>query len=455
MANDSMPPQRTATRRHAPRTRHRNRRRALLSTGAAALLAFTTACGSGGPADASGAGAWALTGGDEQTLRTSFENWNESNQDAQLNAQFFANDAYKQKIQTAIGAGDAPTLIFGWGGGNLRNWVQAGKVADLSSAVEETPQELQDRFLPSVRDTGVVDGKTYAVPNNGMQPVLLYYNKDLFDQVGAQPPKTWQDLMDLVPKFKDAGVAPLAIGGQSKWPQLMWLEYLVDRIGGPEVFEAIANNEPDAWSHPAVLKANRMIQDLVEAGAFVEGFNSIASDSGADSALLYTDKAAMYLMGSWAFPTIKDAAPDFISSGKLGYTSFPTVEGGRGNPENIVGNPANFWSVSADAGDQERQAALKYLRDGLLNDRYVDDLLAGGSVPPITGIEGKLSRTDNPEYLSYVYDSAKNAPNFQLSWDQALTPGQADEMLNNLQQVFSGRMTPEQFSTKMNRTIER
>ncbi|KAA9165858.1 extracellular solute-binding protein [Amycolatopsis acidicola] len=422
------------------------RRKAWTAALAATLLAFVAACGSSGPGASGSVSAWALTGGDEQTFRTSFSSGG-------IDGQFFGNDAYKQKIRSAVGAGQAPTLVFSWGnGGMLKSWVDAGKIADLTPEVQKDPT-LTSRYLPSVAKTGVIGDKTYAVPNNGMQPVFVFYNKELFDKIGAQPPATWDELMALIPRFNAAGIAPFSMGGQSKWPQLMWEEYLVDRIGGPDVFNAIASNKPGAWSDPAVLQANRMIQQLVDAGGFVKGFNSIATDSNADTALLYTGKAAMYLMGSWAFPTIKQADPGFISGGKLGYVAFPTVAGGKGDPADIVGNPANYWSVSATATDDQKQAAVKYLRENVMNDSYVDSLLANGSVPPVNGIEAKLAKAQDPQYLSYVYNVARNAPSFQLSWDQALSPGQADALLNNLDQLFLKQITPEQFSANMNGTI--
>ncbi|WP_216892981.1 extracellular solute-binding protein [Nocardia alni] len=418
-------------------------RRTWRAAAVATLLTLVAACGSSGPG--SRTTAWALTGGDEQVFRSSFSSQN-------IDGQFFGNDAYKQKIRSAIGAGSAPTLIFSWGAaGTLKTWVDAGKIMDLTPQVQQDPA-LTGRFLPSVAKTGAIDGKTYAVPNNSMQPVMLFYDKDLFTKIGAQPPKTWDDLMALVPRFNQAGVAPLSIGGQSKWPQLMWEEYLVDRLGGPRVFDAIAANQPGAWSNPAVLQANRMIQQLVDAGGFVKGFDSIATDSNADTALLYTGKAAMYLMGSWAYPTIKQAEPDFAAT-TLGYTTFPAVSGGAGDASDVVGNPANFWSISASASATQKDAAVKYLRNGVMNDAYVDQLLSGGSVPPIAGIDAKLAKTQDPQYLSFVYGLARNAPNFQLSWDQALSPGQSDALLTALDQLFGKQISPEQFSSTMNATI--
>ncbi|WP_067673153.1 extracellular solute-binding protein [Nocardia miyunensis] len=420
------------------------RRTVLRATAATALLTLVAACGTAGPASGRPS-AWALTGGDEQVFRSSFSSQG-------INGQFFGNDAYKQKIRSAVGSGQAPTLIFSWGAaGTLKSWVNAGKIMDLTPLVQQDPA-LTGRFLPSVAKTGTIDGKTYAVPNNSMQPVMLFYDKELFDRIGAQPPTTWDELMALVPRFNQAGIAPLSLGGQSKWPQLMWEEYLVDRIGGPGVFDAIAAQKPGAWSDPAVLQANRMIQQLVNAGGFVKGFDSIATDSNADTALLYTGKAAMYLMGSWAFPTIKQADPDFAAT-KLGYTTFPAVPGGKGDPADVVGNPANFWSVSATASKAQQQAAVKYLRDGDMNEAYVENLLAGGSVPPVTGIEAKVAKAQDPQYLSFVYGLARHAPSFQLSWDQAISPGQADALLTALDQLFGRQITPEQFSTTMNATI--
>ena len=175
-----------------------------------------------------------------------------------------------------------------------------------------------------------------------------------------QAPKTWDELLAVIPKLNAAGVAPLSIGGQSKWPELMWLEYLIDRVGGPEVFNNIIADKPNAWSDPAVIQALTMIQQLVDAGGFVKGFSSIAADSNADQALLFTGKAAMLLQGGWIYSTLKTNAAAFVSSGKLGYTTFPTVTGGKGDPANVVGNPANFWSISqqGDRCAEEDRAEL-------------------------------------------------------------------------------------------------
>jgi raffinose/stachyose/melibiose transport system substrate-binding protein len=427
----------------------------MLVVGALAL----TACGSSGPATTASAGdgdlsMWGLTNAPMQDImKESVDDWNDANPDETIGVDFFANDAYKTKVRTAIGAGEGPTFIYGWGGGILESYVDAEEVVDLTPYLDEYP-ELRDRYIESVADNGVIDGKTYALPNNYTQPVVLYYNKELFEQEGVEPPKTWDDLMSLVDTFNDAGIAPLSLGGQSKWPNLMWLEYLVDRIGGPEVFQAVLDNKPGAWSDPAVIEALTKIQELVDAGGFVDGFSSIAADTNADQALLYTGRAAMMLHGAWVYSSIKADADGFVQDDKLGYVNFPAVEGGVGDPANVAGNPSNFWSISARATEEQRDSAVKYLAEGVFDETYVDSLVEAGAVPVITGIEDKIAASEDEDFLSTMYDLTLNAPSFQLSWDQALSPAAADAMLTNLDLIFIGEQTPDEFADAMNATLE-
>src|SRR6478735_8103555 len=343
----------------------RKLRSAALAISAAGLAVSLAACGSSGPAGSNvssdSATMWGLTGGNQPVLQKSVDDWNQANPDKSIKLDFFANDAYKTKVRTAVGAGEGPTFIYGWGGGVLKSYVDANQVDDLTTFIKDNPQ-VKDRYLPSVLKNGEVNGKTYALPNNNVQPVVLYFNKDVFDKVGAQPPKTWDELMALVPKFKEAGIAP-----------------------------------------------------------FYQGMK-------------------------------KDAA-DFVKSGKLGYTTFPTVPGGKGDPANVVGNPSNFWSISAKATDAQKKAALDYVKDGMFTGANTDALISSGAVPVVKGIEDKLAASPDKDFLTFVYGLAKNAPSFTLSWDQALSPAQGDAMLSNLDQIFLQKISPDQFISTMNATI--
>lgn len=421
----------------------------LLATGLAATLA---ACGGGrrpGGASGDGATVWFLTGGSETTMRESFDRWNSAHPDEQITYEVFANDAYKEKIRTAVGAGNAPTLLYSWAGGTLADYVSNDQVIDLT----ELTAAVQERIIPSLLEVGKVDGKVYALPNNNTQPVLIYFNKKVLTAAGVEPPTTWDELMDLIPVLKAAGYIPFAEAGASQWPYLMWIQYLTDRIGGPEVFNRVLAGEPDAWSDPAFTEALTKIQDMVTAGGLGDTYGSVDADSNADLALVHTGKAAMVLQGSWVYSTFLADAPDMVSSGDLGYTTFPTVAGGKGDPSNVTGNPANFWSVTASATDADRKTAVAYLNEEMFSQPYIATCVKQGLIPGALNAEEAIKGSEFEEYLTFGYNLTKDAGHFQMSWDQALPPAQAQELLTNLSQIFLLQLTPEEFVKKMNATL--
>jgi raffinose/stachyose/melibiose transport system substrate-binding protein len=433
---------------------HPSRRVFMKSVAAAGVLAAvlgTTGCSGSTAGTKTGSGnatLWGLSGTDQDTvIGPSLKDWNGAHPDNQVQGTFTQNDAYKTKVRTAVGAGSAPTIIYSWAGGTLDSYVKAGKVADLTGQTAN----IKDRYLGSVWDQGVIDGKTYAVPMNATTPIVFYYNNDALAKAGVDVPKTFEDILDAIPKLKAAGIAPFSLAGGSKWPELMWAEYLVDRVAGPEAFQKVMAQEPGAWSDPGIIKANTMIQQLVEAGAFVDGFASVTADSNADVALVYTGKAAMLLQGAWVMPTFQQQAPEFAKSG-LGYGTFPAVAGGKGDPSNVVGNPSGYFSVSSDASEEEQATAVKYLTEGVFDSAYVDRMVKGGQVPPIKDLDGQI-QSSGGDFGAQIYSMTKGAKSFQMSWDQALPPAQATALLTNLDQLFNKAITPQQFSDNMNKTI--
>ncbi|EKX62487.1 ABC transporter, substrate-binding protein [Streptomyces ipomoeae 91-03] len=238
-----------------PRTR-----RAVASAVTLAAALGLAACGTSGPsttASAKGLTMWALN--DQTILKDSVDAYNKDHPDEKITLRLFANDDYKQKLRVAFGANQAPDIFFSWGGGALDDYVKAGKVDALTDAQAGT-----DRFTPSVMQSATFDGKVYGVPANGLAPVVLYYNKKVLKDAGVEPPKTYDDLLAAVKKLKAKGVVPLSLAANSKWPTLMYLEYLLDRAGGSRVFSKIASGDASRWKDPSVTKANQYLQDLAK-----------------------------------------------------------------------------------------------------------------------------------------------------------------------------------------------
>ncbi|MDR7275342.1 extracellular solute-binding protein [Catenuloplanes atrovinosus] len=425
-----------------------------LGVGAGAATALA-ACGSAGPGSAGGSSAatyWSLSGPPgEPARKAAIDRFNAANPDTKIAPLFFQNDAFKQKIKTSIGAGEGPTLVWGWGGGTLRSYVKAGQVDDLTDWFTQNPA-IKDKLFPTSFAAGTVDGKIYGMPHESVQPILLYWNKNVFEQVGAEPPQSWGDIMALVPKFNAAGIAPFALGGQSRWTNMMWLELLLDRAAGPEVFDQVFAGEPNAWSHPAVLEMLNRVKQLVDAKGFIQGFSSIAADTHADQALLHTGRAAMMVHGSWSYGIQATQGGDFVKNGGLGYMNFPPVEGGKGDPTNQVGNPGHYLSIASNATPEAKEVGKKFLAT-LVDDKEPGEWIKTGNVPIIKGSDAQFAGQPNGEFLKFVYDLSINAKVFAQSWDQALSPTAAETLLDNIAKLFQGQVSPQQWVDNMNAVI--
>jgi len=422
---------------------------------AALALVGLSACGTAGP----GAGAVGNEGG----AGTKLQLWTLQNEgingvqqdavdrfnkagDAELVLSTYVNDPYKAKLQTAIGSPNAPSVFYNWGGGNLKGYVDAGQVTDLTAAFEAS--DVKDRFISSVVDVATIDGKVYGIPMQGVQPVSFYTNKDVLAKAGIKEiPATWTEFMAMIEQLKAAGVQPIALAGSQGWTELMYVEYFLDRIGGPEKFQAIVAGEKGAWTDPAVVRSMEMIQELVAAGAFGSNFAAVNYDNNGSQALLTSGKAAMELMGSWEVTSLNDAFPEFLKAGSLGWADFPAIEDGAGDPTNIVGNPSNFYSVSSRSADPK--AATEFLLTQMASDEYVDGMIGVGQVPAITGLEEKVNVGQFAEFNAFVYDRVLTAPAFTQSWDQALPAALSQTMLTNIQQVFNKQMSPQEFADAM------
>jgi len=400
-----------------------------------AWIVTTAAAGSPAPSDTA-----------VQNLATAF---NKAHPGDTVTIKFVQNDAYKQQIQDAMTAGNEPQIFWTWGGGPLQQDIKAGKVTPLTTTAGLSSSYLS-QFLPSSLGAVTVNGNVYGIPVEGTQPVYFFYNKTVFSKYNLTFPTTWAQLVSDVAVFKNHGVAPISLAGGPTWPELMYLEYLADRIGGPSVADALQSNTANAWSNPAVTQALTDIQSLIKAGGFQTGYTSL-QDNGTNDTLVTSGKAAMQLMGDWDISSILGSDPSFISSGDLGMAAFPTVAGGAGNAADLAGNTASYVSISTDATPAQLAVAKEFFQDELASSSYAQAEVAAGEVPVTSGAASDFTG-NMASYDTTIYNDVQKAPNFQYSWDQAMTPGVSAEMLTDLSKVFDLSETPAQLVSDLNST---
>ncbi|MEU4346058.1 extracellular solute-binding protein [Streptomyces sp. NPDC023838] len=419
---------------------------AAIAAATALVLGTTAACGSGDSSSDAGSGTiHVMVYGDatNKVEKQIAETFNKTSK-VKVVLDTVPGADYQQKLQTVISTPHAPDVFFNWGGGSIQPFVKAGLLLPLDDFIAKDPG-LKSNFLPSVFNSAVVDGKPYGVPMRGTQPVLLFHNKKVLADAGLTPPRTWDELIAATKALKAKGVTPIALGGGDQWPTLMWFEYLYDRIGGPGLLQRAVSGDRAAWASEDSRKALAAIRELADSGAFGKNFDSVKFTDGGSPALVAKGKAAFELMGSWYYSTQQDANPDFAKSG-LGYTGFPTLNGGKGDPADVVGNTNNFYSVLKKTKHPEAAAAFLKL---MYSEQFVKAQLAVGNLPTTVNTVDFLDTAASPAYSKYQYELVKAAPSFQLSWDQAYPPSAATPMHTAIQQYFDGKRDADAFIKAM------
>jgi len=339
------------------------------------------------------------------------------------------NEDFKTKLPLALNSSTPPDIFASWGGGGLRQQVEAGKVKDLTADMASWANTINVGALGLWQ----VDGKQYGIPFT-LGLVGFWYNKDFFTKAGVTtPPATWDDFLADVPKIKATGVAPISLGEKDAWTGAFWWEYLALRECGKDKMGAAVKN--NSFEDPCFVKAGEDLKTLIDLKPFNDGFLGTPAQTGATSAagLLANGKTSMELMGQWEPGVMGPLTPDGKGLGdKLGWFPFPTVSGGAGAiTEGIGGGDGYAISVNAPP---EALDFLKYYvsvdvmkRRGALND---------GTLPTTIGAESSVTDPNLKDLLA----KRSEATFVQLYLDQAFSAQVGQAINDAVAGQFSGSL---------------
>lgn len=202
--------------------------RALSLATVAVMAATLAACGGGGGGGGGGSEASKYTKGPIKIWYSNNEAevawgkkmvkaWNADNPDEKISAQEIpAGKTSEEVIGAAITAGTAPCLVLNTSPAAVPQFQKMGGLVALDSfpdgkkyIEDRTGSKLADQYKSS-------DGKFYQLPWKS-NPVVLFYNKDLFKKAGLNPDKpslgTEDEFLATSRKLVKSGAAPYAI-----WP---------------------------------------------------------------------------------------------------------------------------------------------------------------------------------------------------------------------------------------------
>lgn len=101
-------------------------------------------------------------------------------------------DGYEDKLKTRLISGDVPDIINASTAAYFRMLASSDFVAPLDDFIAADSNFNINNYPEKLLSAFQVGGKTYALPKDNC-PIVLYYNKDIFDAAGvAYPSDTWK-----------------------------------------------------------------------------------------------------------------------------------------------------------------------------------------------------------------------------------------------------------------------
>ena len=192
--------------------------------------------------------------------------------------------------------------------------------------------------------------------------------------------------------------------------------------------------------------AGEKIQEWVQKSYFPEGVNSLSENDSQSNQLMYQEKAAMKLTGSWDVGNYAADNMDFHD--KIGWFPFPAVDGSDADTSIQIGTIGDEF-ISFNCTGEKLKAAFECAT--YLSSEGEKQLMAEAS--KITPTKDARDYVKDPIMLQ-VLTAAEKASAIQLWYDQYLPPAVAQVHLATCQEVFGMTMTPEEAAKEFQSAME-
>ncbi|SCE96030.1 carbohydrate ABC transporter substrate-binding protein, CUT1 family [Micromonospora coriariae] len=286
--------------------------------------------------------------------------WSQFTDCTGIEIDYEGNAEFEAQLPVRVDGGNAPDLAFVPQPGLVKRFADAGKLKSLGA---DTKTMAEQNLPADWLKYGTVNGTLYGVPLGANVKSFVWYSPKLFKEKGWTVPTSWDDMIKLSDTIAASGIKPWCAGIESGdatgWPATDWIEDVVLRTQGPEVYDqwtthAIPFNDPRIVD--AVNRAGAILKNEKYMNGGFGGVKSIGTTAFGEAGLpVTTGKCAMHRQASFyanQFPEGTKVAED----GDAFAFYFPAIDPAKGKP--VLG-AGEF--VVAYADRPEVQAVQTYL----------------------------------------------------------------------------------------------
>lgn len=344
------------------------------------------------------------------------------------------------KVRVRVLGGDYPdatTAALYW-----PNLIRAGRLLDLTPYLNgpnwEGDRRWADTFVPGALASWRIGGRYYGLPLMHSAWVL-YYNKALFRAHGWRAPRTWEDLFALAEKMRRAGVAPMSLPGVYMRYGDSIINAAYYNLAGPEAWQAFTSYAPGARSNPRFFRAAEVARRITSE-CMIAGWEGMTHTS-AQLAFL-EGRCAMNISGTWL---VHEMEGKFPANFELGVVNLPVFAEGVADPTTTQSGSDYFFAFT-NRDPKRVQCTVDFLR--FLTSRERAEAAVRAIDSPVAVVGVPLERfSPQMREAAQIIAGARDTYNAPLG--MLVSRGYAQALIDARQQLFTGRITAQQFGERL------
>lgn len=222
------------------------------------------------------------------------ESYMEDNPNVTIERRAIPFEALNRTLLQGASTGDLPDIAM-IDNPDHQSFAALGALEDLTDRTESWEQA--DAYFEGPWASTMFEGRNYGFPGDS-NCLALFYNKDLLEQAGIEPPATWNELRAAARALTEGnrfGLVVSAIADETA--SFQWLPFLwqsgediptIDSQGGRSALQL--------WV------------DMVEEGIMSRGI--LGWDQTDINEQFQNEQAAMMINGPWQIPALRESVPD-------------------------------------------------------------------------------------------------------------------------------------------------
>ena len=238
--------------------------------------------------------------------------WNQSHQDVKLKYTYIPFENLKAQYTRAIISGNVPDIAY-IDNPDHASFAAMGALEDITSRVmSEELKEKTNQFFEGPFNSVIYNEKVFGLPDNS-NTICLFYNKDMFREVGLDPnspPQTWNELSNYASKLSDpkSGTYGLIFSAmkseEGTFQILPWIQ--------------MAGADFTTLDSPQAIKALKYLSNFIQNGWTPSDVMNLTQTEA--FGFFTSERSAMAICGPWVLFMLEDVNFDW------GVTLLPVNE---------------------------------------------------------------------------------------------------------------------------------